>query len=140
MLATLSTSPKQKEKKKTETPLYFKARRSVRIKTGRPQPPSKEPITIVDTPTTLKDRSPSKASITYEWESLKTSTWKEMIEKLNSEASLQDVEAVLQETLARPKEIEKMEERAGKSSQEEEETNTIMESSPQPSWALIITS
>jgi len=36
VLATLSTSPKQKEKQKREPPLYFKARRSVRIKTGRP--------------------------------------------------------------------------------------------------------
>lgn len=39
VLATLSTFPKQKEKRKRETPLYFKARRGVRIKTGRPQPP-----------------------------------------------------------------------------------------------------
>lgn len=66
VLATLSTSPKQKEKQKREPSLYFKARRSVRIKTGRPQPPSKEPITIVDTPTTPKEESPSRMSITYE--------------------------------------------------------------------------
>ena len=105
----------------------------MRIKTGRPQPPSKEPITIVDTPTTPKERSPSKASITYERGSPKTSTWKERMEKLNSEASLQDVEAALQETLARLKETEQMEERVAKSSQEEEKADTIMEPSPQPS-------
>ena len=116
VLATLSTSPKQKEKRKRETLLYFKARRSVRIKTGKPQPPSKEPITIIDTPTTPKERSPSKASITYEQGSPKISTWKERMEKLNTEASLQDVEAALQETLARLKETEQMEERATKSS------------------------
>jgi len=77
VLATLSTSPKQKGKRKRKPSLYIKARRSMRIKTGRPQPPSKEPITIVDTPTTQKERSPSKASITYEQESPKTSTWRE---------------------------------------------------------------
>ena len=95
MLATLSTSPKQKEKRKREPPLYCKARRSVRIKTGRPQPPSKEPITIVDTPTTQKERSPSKASITYEQGSLKTSTWRERMKMLDTKASLQDVETIL---------------------------------------------
>ena len=68
MLATLSTSPKQKGKRKREPSMYFKARRSMRIKTGRPQPPSKEPITIVDTQATPKEMSPSKASITYNGE------------------------------------------------------------------------
>jgi len=77
MLATLRTSPKQKEKQKRELPLYSKVRRSVRIKIGRPQPSSKEPITIVDTPTKPKERSSSKAAITYERGSLKTSTWRE---------------------------------------------------------------
>ena len=36
VLAALSTPPKPKEKRKRETPLYFKARRSVRIKTSKP--------------------------------------------------------------------------------------------------------
>lgn len=131
MLATLGTSPKPKEKRKRENPLYFKAR-SVRIKIVIPQPASKEPITIVDTPTTPRDRSPSKASITYEWGSSKTSSWRERMEKLNSEASLQDAEDVLQETLARLKETKQMEERAAKSPQEEEKTDVIMKPSPQP--------
>ena len=91
--------------------MYFKARRSTRIKTGRPKgKQSKGPITVEDTP------SKQKTSITYERGSPKTSTWKEMMEKLNSEASLEDVEAALQETLARLKETEKMEEKAAKSS------------------------
>jgi len=81
--------------------MYFKARRSMRIKTGRPQPPSKEPITILDTPATQKERSPSKASITYERGSPKTSTWRERIKMLDTNTSLQDVETVLQETLAK---------------------------------------
>ena len=97
MLATLSTSPKQKGKQKREPSMYFKARRSMRIKTGRPQPPSKEPITILDTLTTQKERSPLKASITYERGSLKTSTWRERMKMLDTKASLQDAETVLQE-------------------------------------------
>jgi hypothetical protein len=109
VLATLSTSPKPKEKRKRETPLYFKARRSVRIKTGRPQPPSKDPITIEDTPTSPRERSPSKISVTYERGSPKTTTWRERMERLASKTSLQDAEAVLQETLARLKETERME-------------------------------
>lgn len=36
VLATLSTSPKQKWKWKRELSMYFKAQRSVRIKTSRP--------------------------------------------------------------------------------------------------------
>lgn len=55
------------------------------------------------------------------------------MEKLNSKASLQDAETVLQETLARLKETEQMEERVAKSPQEEEKTEVIMEPSPQPS-------
>ena len=66
MLAALSTPPKPKEKRKREIPLYFKAKRSVRIKTGRPQPPSNSPITIEDTPTSPREGSPSKISVTYE--------------------------------------------------------------------------
>jgi len=62
-----------------------------------------------------------------------TSTWKERMEKLNIEASLQDAKATLHETLARLKETEQMEEVAAKSLQEEEKANTIMEPSPQPS-------
>ena len=38
VLAGLNTPPKPKDKRKRETPLYFKARRRVRIKTGKPQP------------------------------------------------------------------------------------------------------
>ena len=49
MLATLSTSPKQKDKRKRELPLYFKARKSMQIRTGRPKPQSKEQIIIKDT-------------------------------------------------------------------------------------------
>lgn len=95
MLATLSTPPKPKEKRKRETPLYFKARRSVIIRTDSPQPPSKEPIIIVDTPTIPRDTSPSKAYITYEQGSPKKSSWTARMDKLNSEASVRDAKTVL---------------------------------------------
>lgn len=52
------------------------------------------------------------------------------MEKLNLEASLHDAEIVLQETLARLKETEQMEERAATSPQEEEKTEVILEPSP----------
>ena len=65
VLAALSTPAKQKGKRKRQTSMYFKARRSTRIKVGKPQPPSKEPIIIEDAPTMTREESPSKISITY---------------------------------------------------------------------------
>lgn len=58
VMAALSTPPKPKEKRKRETPLYFKARRSVRMKASKPQPLSNSLITIDDAPTSPKERSP----------------------------------------------------------------------------------
>lgn len=141
MLAALSTSPKPREKRKRETPLYFKARRSVRIKTGRPQPPSSSPITIEDAPTSPRERSPSKILVTYERGSPKTTAWKERMDQLASTTALQDAEAVLQETLARLKETEKMEGEAPSSPPREdkveplreEEKEHIPKPTPQPS-------
>ena len=52
------------------------------------------------------------------------------MERLASKTSLQDVEAVLQETLARLKETERMEGESAKSPQKEEEVEHIMEPSP----------
>jgi len=46
--------------------MYFKARRSTRIKVGRPKPQSKEPITIEDATTKQKEESHSRITITYE--------------------------------------------------------------------------
>jgi len=92
VLAALSTPAKQKGKQKRQTSMYFKARRSTRIKVGKPQPPSKEPIVIEDTPTEKKTESPSKIYITYERGSPKTSTWKERIKLMNSKVVLQDAE------------------------------------------------
>jgi len=110
--------------------MYFKARRSTRIKVGKPQPPSKEPIFIEDTPTEKKEESPSKISITYERGSPKTSTWRERIKFMDSKAVLQEVETSLQETLAKLKEIETLEEKAAKQSTGESKAKKILEPTP----------
>lgn len=65
VLAALSTPPKQKGKRKRQTSMYFKARRSTRIKAGRPQPKSEVPIVIEDTTPKPKAESPTKITITY---------------------------------------------------------------------------
>ena len=113
----------------------------MRIKTGKPQPPSSSPIIIDDGLTSPKERSPSKISITYERGSPKTTTWKEILDQLASKARLQDAEAALQETLSRLKETERMEGEAPSSPLKEdeveppreEEKEHILEPSPQPS-------
>ena len=141
VLAALSTPPKPKEKRKRETPLYFKSRRSVRINTGKPQPPSSSPIIIEDAPTSPKERSPSRISVTYERGSPKKTTWKERIDQLTTKAWLQDAEDALQETLARLKETERMEGEAPSSPPREGEIEPpnevekehIPEPGPQPS-------
>ena len=130
VLAALSTPAKQKGKRKRQTSMYFKARRSTRIKVGKPQPQSKEPIVIEDTPTKKKEESPYKISITYERGSPKTSTWKEKIKLMDSNAILQEAETSLQETLAKLKETEKLEEKVAKQPQGEEKIEEIMEPSP----------
>ena len=109
VLAGLSTPPKPKEKRKRETPLYFKARRSVRIKTGKPQPQSSSPIVIEDTPASPKEKSPSRITVTYEKGSPKKNTWQERLDLLTEKTRLQEAENVLQDTLARLQETEKRE-------------------------------
>ena len=47
-LTTLSTPIKQKGKRQRQTPLYFRTRKSTRIRKGRPQTPTKIPIVIED--------------------------------------------------------------------------------------------
>lgn len=126
VLATLRTPPKQKGKRKRQTSMYFKARRSTRIKVGRPQPQSKEPIVIEDTTPKPKEGSPSKISVTYERGSQKTSTWRERIKTMDSKTALQEAEKSLQETLGKLKETEKLEEKVAKQSQEEEKTEEIV--------------
>jgi len=130
VLAALSTPRKQKGKRKRQTPMYFKARKSTRIKVGKPQPPSKEPIFIEDSPTKKKEESPPRISITYERESPKSSTWKERIKLMNSKAVLQEAKTSLQETLANLKETEKLEEKAAKWSQGKRKAKEIPDPTP----------
>jgi len=88
VLAALSTLAKQKGKRKRQTSMYFKAQRSTRIKVGKPQSPSKEPIIIEDARTVTREKSPFKISITYKRGSPKTSTWKERIKLIDSNVVL----------------------------------------------------
>jgi len=60
--------------------MYFRARKSTRIKTGKPQPSSKVPITIEDSPSIQGIESPPKATITYESGIPRSPTWKEKVE------------------------------------------------------------
>lgn len=95
ILDVLSTLAKPKGKRKRQPSMYFKARKSTRIKAGKPQPPSKEPIIIEDVPTATKEDYPSKTPITYERGSPKTSTWKERIKLVDSNTILHEVQTSL---------------------------------------------
>lgn len=53
-LVALSKPIEQKGKRKIQTFMYFKPRRSTRIKVGKPQPQSREPIVIEETTTKPK--------------------------------------------------------------------------------------
>jgi len=66
VLAAFSTPVKPKQKRKRPPSMYFRARKSTRIKIGKQQPSSKEPIIIEDSPTVKREESPSKTPITYE--------------------------------------------------------------------------
>jgi len=61
-----------------------------------------------------KEESPSKISITYERGSPKASTWKDIIKFMDSKVVVQEAETSLSETLAKLKEIEKLEEKVAK--------------------------
>jgi len=62
------------------------------------------------------------------------------MEKLNSEASLQDAKAALQETLARLKETEKMEEKQPSHHWRKRRLILLWNQAPSLAWALTITS
>ena len=50
-LTSLSTPIKQKGKRQRQTPLYFRTRKSTRIRQGKPQISTKTPIEIEDSAT-----------------------------------------------------------------------------------------
>lgn len=64
-LTALSTPIKQKGKRKRQSPLYFRTRKSTRIRQGKPQASTKIPIVIEDSPTQKEKIPSSKSPITY---------------------------------------------------------------------------
>ena len=106
-LTALSTLIKPKQKRKRKKSMYFKARKSTRIKSGKPQPSSKLPITIEDSPTIKGEESPSKTPITYESGTPRSSIWKEKVQLQDSKTVLKEAQIVLQETWSRLQEAKK---------------------------------
>ena len=79
---------KPKQKRKRNTSMYFRARKSTRI-------------TIEDSPSAKGKESPSKTPITYERGNQRTSTWKGKVVLQDQKPDLQEAETVLQETLSK---------------------------------------
>ena len=113
VLTALSTPVKKEQKRKRKTSMYFRARKSTRIKTGKPQPSSKTPINIEDSPSAKVKESPSKTPITYERRTTRSSTWKGKAILQDPKPDLQEAKTVLQETLSKLQETQKLEEKIG---------------------------
>jgi hypothetical protein len=79
---------KAKGEEREGDPSTFEARRSKRIKTGKPQPPPSSQTITGDVPTSPSERSPSKTSATPERGSPKITTWTRRIGQSASEARL----------------------------------------------------
>lgn len=75
--------------------MYLRARKSRRIKTGKPQP----------------KESPSKTPITYERGIPRSSTWKGKAVLQDRNLELQEAKTVLKETFSKLEETQKLEER-----------------------------
>ena len=105
--------------------MYFRAMKSTIIKTGKPQPSSKTPINIEDSPPIKVKESPSKTPITYERRTTRYSTWK-------GKPILQDPNPVLQETLSKVQETQKLEEKIRGQLEVKEEAQELQEPNPQP--------
>ena len=133
VLVALSAQVKPKPKRKRQPSMYFKARKSTRINMGKPQPPSKEPITIEYSPTAKKDESPSRTAITYERGSPRSSTWMERIKLQDSKTVLQEVQTGLQETLTKLQETEKLKKKVEEQIKGKDEIEGIPEPNPQHS-------
>ena len=100
---------------------------------GKPQPSSKEPIIIEDSPTVKREESPSKTPITYERGSPRSSTWKERVKVQDSMTVLQEVQTALQETLTKLQETEKLGKRAEEQTKGKDEVAETQKPDPQPS-------
>ena len=75
--------------------MYFRARKSTRIKTGKLQPSSKVPIIIEDSPSSQGKESPPKEPITYDKGTPRSPTWKEKVELHDPKTILQKAQRVL---------------------------------------------
>ena len=105
----------------------------MRIKIGKPQPSSKVPITIEDSPSTKGKESPSKTPITYESGTPRSSTWKEKAVLQDPKIFLHEAQTVLQETLSKLLETQKLEKRAKEETKGKDEIAETQEPHPQPS-------
>ena len=91
--------------------MYFRAMKSTIIKIGKPQPSSKIPIIVEDSPSSKGKESPSKTPITYERGIPRSSTWKEKVVLQDPKTVLQEAQTVLQETFSKLQETQKLEKR-----------------------------
>lgn len=113
-LTSLNTPIKQKGKRQRQTPLYFRTRKSTRIRQGKPQTPTKIPIVIEDSPKQQEKMPPPmkkkerrssaqispESPITYVKMPVTRSTSSKGKEILrDTQQDLHEVEAVLRETL-----------------------------------------
>jgi len=115
--------------------MYFRVRKSTRIKTGKPQPSSKVPITIEDSPSAQGKESPSKAPITYERGTPRSPTWKEKVELQDPKTILQEAQTVIQETLSRLQETQQPEKTLEEQPKWKEKATEPQEPDPQPNLA-----
>jgi len=99
-LIALSTLIKKKGKRQRQTPLYFRTRKSTRIRQGKPQTPTKIPIVIENSPK-QQDKMPSpKSPITYVRRPMTRSTsskGKAILQ--DTQQDLHEAEVVLHDTL-----------------------------------------
>jgi len=113
-LTALTTPIKQKGNRQRQTPLYFKTRKSTRIRQEKPQKPTKIPIVIEDSPN-KKEKMPSpKSPITYVRMPMTRSTsskGKAILQ--DTQQNLQEVEAVIQDTMLNLQKTQKLEKEVG---------------------------
>ena len=98
-LTTLSTLVKQKCKRR-QAPLYFRTRKSTRIKQGKPQISTKTPIEIEDSPTQRDKMTSPKSPITYiRRPSTRSNSLKGKSILQDPQKNLQEVKTILQNPL-----------------------------------------
>jgi len=132
-LPALSTPIKQKGKRMRQTPLYFRTRKSTRIKQGKPQTSTKIPIEIEYYPT-QRDKMPSpKSPITYvRRPNTRSTSSKGKAILQDPQQNLQEAKTILHDTLLKLHEAQKLESKVGEKQETKEEDPETKEPSPQP--------